>query len=162
MFKSIVLKKGTVIAVLSALALATLSATSVFAAGPTNTPTAATSTQTSTQSLEASWKFELARFQFDSAISARVDRLLDRISARGGKVEIRQERNEKGEKSTTLTDANSLLAKAQAIINSHAGFDATGKVTDQTQATKSMDQLGALLSQFHVDLLYKLRSLLRA
>lgn len=162
MFRNLVLKKGTVIAVLTALTLTMLSVSSVFAAGPTNTPTTAASTQASAQSLEASWKFELARFQFDSAILARVDRMLDGIRSRSLKIEVRSERNEKGEKSTTFTDASALLSKAQAIITSHADFDGTGKVTDQTQAAKAMDQLGALLNQFHVDLLYKLRNLLHA
>ena len=63
MFITLVLKEGT-----------------VFAAGSTNLPTTAASTQADTQNLDANWKAQLARFQLDSAILGRVDHALDRLA----------------------------------------------------------------------------------
>lgn len=159
MLKNLVSKRGTVIATLVALALASFSVTSAFAAGPTKSPATTDSTQAVTQSLEANWKAELSRFQFDSGLLARAERIQDDFSSRKAANRERKEVNANEPKQ--IVNANALLVKAQSIISKHTGFDGTGKVSDQKTAAVSMEQLGGLLSRFH-GMLDALRGLLRS
>ena len=139
----LVVRKVTLIATMSALALAAFSATNVFAAGPTTT---ATSTQAVTTVLAQDWKAEVSAIQYRSEVLSRFDRNSDGVVFHNG-VLIR--RDEQGKDDATLGQKifNLWLTKAEAIVSTHAGFDASGMVTDQAQANKSVQDLSIALNQ---------------
>jgi hypothetical protein len=150
MSKMSLVSKGTVIATVIAMALAAFSATSVFAAGSTTT---AASTQTIVSGLEQSWKLDSSSIQIESAVLNRFDRALDSTSENGNIVN-------RDERSVPMAykDFSLILNKAQAVVSAHAGFDATGAVTDQTQAAKSVQDLSKYLSELRGFYFYQLRS----
>jgi hypothetical protein len=150
MSKMSLVSKGTVIATIIAMTLAAFSATSVFAAGSTTT---ATSTQAVNSGLVQSWKIENASIQFESAVLNRFDRSLDG-TAESGNLVNRDERSVP----MAYKDFSLILNKAQAVVSAHAGFDASGAVTDQTQAAKSVQDLSIYLSQLREAYFYKLRN----
>ena len=53
-----------------------------------------------------------------------------------------------------------VLGKAEALVKNHAGFDASGKIADQTQDTKTVQMLSIYLSQLRSVLFYRLRNLI--
>ena len=140
-------RKVTMIATMFALALGAFSATNVFAAGSTTT---AASTQAVTLNLEKNWKAESSILQNDSLVLDRFDRLIDN---QGGTY--------RDERFTTLAYRNFsvILNKAKGIVSTHAGFDATGIVTDQVQAAKSINDLNRYLSLLRGVLEYRLRNI---
>lgn len=137
MSKISLVRKVTMIATTLALALAAFSATNVFAAGTTTT---ATPTQATTLNLEKSWKAESSAVQVKSEILNRFDRKLDDKVIRGGLI-VR--RDEQGKSDAQLGEIlySMWLGKAEAVVSAHAGFDASGMVTDQAMATKSVQDL---------------------
>ena len=155
MSKVSILSKGTVLATVIALALATVSATSAFAAGSTTT---ATSTQAVSQNLEKNWKAELSSLQFENAFFGRVDRMLDNFGSQAK--DANHAGRTKDNTPMAFRSFSYFLNKAEAIVSTHAGFDASGNVTDQTQATKSVEDLNIYLSQLRGVLIYKLRNII--
>ena len=89
----LVVRKVTLIATMSALALAAFSATNVFAAGPTTT---ATSTQAVTTVLAQDWKAEVSAIQYRSEVLSRFDRNSDGVVFHNG-VLIRRDEQGKDE-----------------------------------------------------------------
>jgi len=152
MSKRFVPLKVAALVTLVAVALASLAVTSAFAAGST---TSATSTQVSTQVLQNSWKSELSQLNLDNVFLSRGDKILVDF----GRRKVHLDRVSGGSE-MTLGAFDSLLTKAQAAAKSHAGFDATGKVTDQTQALKSVQTLGAYLDQLRGTFIYHLRRII--
>lgn|SRR5574341_129315 len=151
MSKLSILWRGTVIATVVALALASFSMTSAFAAGSTTT---ATSIQV--VNLEKNWKAELSAMQFDGVALSRIDRLLDKFSSVRKATDVVE--RSKGE-TPAFKSFSFALSKAEAIGSAHTGFDASGNVTDQPQALKSVQELGSLLNQLRGVLIYRLRNL---
>jgi hypothetical protein len=141
MSKMSLVRKVTMIATVSALALAAFSATNVFAAGSTTT---ATSTQAATAILEKSWKVESSAVKYEAFVLNRADRILDDRFVRNDVVTFADEG--KGEALAGYKFFSLELNKANEILSTHAGFDATGKVTDQAKADKSVQDLGTYLS----------------
>ncbi len=162
MSKMSVFVKGTVIAAVVALAFSSVA----FAKGrtekvPAAPATAASSSQANTQLLQNSWKTEMAWLKFDNAVLSHVEKVLDSILTRLDKV-VRSKRPSDrfaGKFGVTLRDVQALLAKAQAIVAAHAGFDANGAVTDQAQALKSVQALGADLNALRGTLIHRLEHL---
>lgn len=156
MSKMSVFVQGTVIATVVALAFSSVAfAKSRIVKAP---PTAATSTQVNTQFIQSSWKDELAWLNFDNAILSRVDRLVGRIASRFDK-DLNSKRPDDRiptKLEVTVDEVQSLLVKAQAIATAHAGFAANGNVTDQAQAMKSVQSLGADLAALRGTLLHRL------
>jgi hypothetical protein len=153
MSKMSVILKGTVIATVVALALAAFSMTSVFAASSTTT---ATSTQAVNQNLDKNWKAELSALQFDGTVLSRVDRLLEKFGSTRRTADV----VERGKvEPLAFKDFSFVLSKAEAVGSAHTGFDASGSVTDQAQALKSVQELGSLLDQLRGVLIYRLRNL---
>lgn len=151
MSKLSVLWRGTVIATVVALALASFSMTSAFAAGSTTT---ATSIQA--VNLQKNWKAELSAMQFDGVVLSRVDRLLEKFGSTRRTADV----VERGKvEPLAFKDFSFALSKAEAIGSAHTGFDASGNVTDQPQALKSVQELGSLLNQMRGVLIYRLRNL---
>ncbi len=169
MLKKSQLLKGTVIVTLAALALSSFAVTGVFATGigrkAATTPATSrpASTTLSNQALQSDWKSELSRLSFDSAVLRRVDGFIEKITRHlDKKVTVRKEAKHErllDKLDATLKEADALLAKAQAVVSGHAGFDANGTVTDQAQALKSLQQLGADLDQLRGMVIYRLEHL---
>ncbi len=160
MSKMSFLYKGTVIATLVALAFGSIGLTNAFAKGRTvkAAATTATSSQVNATFIQNSWKDELTWLKIDNAVLGRIDRVRGSISKRLDK-DLNNKRADDRFASrldVTLKDIQYLLGKAQALATAHAGFDANGNVTDQAQALKSMQQLGAILSQLRGTLIYRL------
>ncbi len=157
--------KGTVIATVVALAFSSVAFAKERTAKERNVKapaTTATSTpasaQATTQFIQSNWKYELAWLNFDNAILSRVDRLAEGIAHRLDK-DLNSKRSDDrlpARVEMTAQEVQSLLARAQAIATTHAGFDAKGNVTDQTQAMKSVQSLGADLAALRGTLIYRL------
>lgn len=163
MSKMSVFVKGTVIATVVALAFSSVAfAKGRVAKAPTKAPaTTATSSQVNVQFIQNSWKNELAWLNFDNAVLGRVDRVLDGIVRRFDKSLSSKRPDDRigGRLDMTLKDVQVLLSKAQAIATAHAGFDASGKISDQAQALKSVQTLGTILDQLRGTLIYRLEHL---
>ncbi len=156
MSKMSIVVKGTVIATVVALAFSSVAFAKARA--PKAPAAAATSSQESVQVIQSSWKSELAWLNFDSTVLGRIDKVLIGVASRFDK-DLRSKRPDERISSkfvVTLKDVQMLLAKAEAIATTHAGFDANGKVTDQAQALKSVQSLGADLAQLRGTLIYRL------
>ena len=156
MFKNSVVSKGTMVATIVALALAAVSATSVFAAGPTKP--SQTGAQAATALLQNDWKFDASLFKLESAAFNHVDSVLDG-SARQ-RVDVEASARSGKERTRAFITVNMILNKAQALIKTHAGFDATNQVTDQTQAQKTVEQMNVYLNELRDGLLVRLETLI--
>jgi hypothetical protein len=160
MSKMSVFVKGTVIATVVALAFSSVAfAKGRVAKAPATT---ATSSQVNVQFEQNSWKDELAWLKFDNAVLGRIDRVLEGIVGRFDK-DLNSKRPDDrlgGRLGMMLKDTQALLAKAEATATTHAGFDASGKITDQAQALKSVQTLGAILDQLRGTFMFKLEHLL--
>ncbi len=164
MSKLSVFVKSTIIATVIALAFSSVALTNVFAKSPSRKPVApaATTAQVSAKSIQQSWKDELAWLNFDNTVLARIDRALDGVVVRFDKIFRSKRADERlaGRMDAVLKETQSLLSQAQSIVKAHAGFDASGNVTDQTQAMKSVASLGAILNQLRGTLIYQLEHVL--
>ncbi len=154
MSKMSVFVKGSVIAAVIALAFST----AAFARGKNaKSPAApATSSQPSAQFVQNNWKDELAWLKIDNAVLGRIDRVVERVASRldggGGKHPERLS----ARLEATFNETQVLLNRAESVASTHAGFDASGAVTDPSQAMKSMQALGAYLDELRGTLLYRL------
>ncbi len=154
MFKMSLFVKATVIATVVALGLSSVA----FAKGrAAKAPTApATSTPMSAALIQSNWKDELAWLKVDNAVLSRIDRIMERVVSRFDK-DLNSKRPDDrlgGRLERTVIDVQVLLSKAQAVVAAHAGFDASGNVTDPAQALKSMQTLGSYLDDLRGTLLY--------
>jgi uncharacterized protein len=140
-------KKTILIALVAALALATLPVTSAYASGlhdPTNPP--AESTQLSNERLERVW-FRLQRvygrqgqvLNRADGMTERFQNLIDRMNENGKDTTALQAALDAFEEA--LKEAHPVYESAKGIINSHQGFDADGKVTDQEKAVETVKEL---------------------
>ncbi len=145
--------KGTVIATVVALAFSSVAFAKARIAkdrevkAPATTATS-DSAQVSAQSIRSKWRHELAWLNFDNAILSRVDRIAESIAHRSDRDLSSKRPDDRFPTRVEITvdEVQSLLAKAQAIATGHAGFDANSNVTDQAQAMKSVQSLGADLA----------------
>lgn len=149
------LKKSTALALLLAVGMAAFSVSSVFAAGTTP----ATSTAASaTANLQANWNYEVASNAAESNYIFRVDRSLD-LNKLPGDLTTMREDHLFGRDARIMRDANMLLSQENALITAHTGFDASGNVTDQTQATQTEQQLAKLVDYYNGQLYFELRNI---
>ncbi len=152
--------KGSVIAAVIALAFSSVAFAKSRTAKASSTP--ATSTPMSAQLIQNNWKDELSWLKFDNAVLGRLSRIVDRIAARLDK-DLHSKRADdrlSGKLEVTFNEVQLLLGKAQSIASTHAGFDASGNVTDQAQALKSEQQLGAYLDQLRGTFIYRLEHMI--
>ena len=63
---------------------------------------------------------------------------------------------------SNISDARSQHEKAAQILNTHAGFDANGKVTDAAKAAETIKDAGKIMRGIHVELRSIVRDLLQA
>ena len=150
-------KKSTAFALLLTVGMTAASVSPVFAAG--TTPTTSTAT-TAAQGLQANWKSEVASFNSESQYVGQIEQRLTKDS--GGN-EFFSGDNESRNLSTgdarRLKDAQKVLGMENSIIQAHTGFDANGNVTDQTQATQAVQQLGSLVDEFNGQIHYMLKNI---
>ena len=133
-----IFKKTILVALIAALGLASLPFVSVAAQGANDT-TPPPAGQVSNERLEKVWARQLKIYDRMGKVNQVVDKvqkLLDRASAKGKDVSTVQ---------TALDAFKVAIKKAQptyesikGIINSHQGFDASGKVTDPTKAKETI------------------------
>lgn len=130
MQKMSVLAKCTVLALLAALVLSSFPAVTVLAKG-------------NNANLENKWDQLVTNYNRQSInhISAhkQVDHWFETLK--------KSSSSDKAEVAKHLSICNSAIASAGAIVSSHAGFDANGKLVDKAAAQKSIKDLAYYLRQ---------------
>ncbi len=159
MSKMSLIVKATIIATVVALGFSSIA----FAKGRVaKAPAApAASSSESTQLIQSTWKSELSRLNFDQLVLGRLDRIFGLITARLDKHLSSKHPSDRffGRLEMTVNEVETLLSKAESVASTHAGFDASGNVTDQAQAMQSVKALGAYLSELRGTLIYRLEHL---
>ncbi len=145
-----VVSKSTVLATIIALALASISATGVFAAGQMQRKQAVSSAD---QNLVSAWKAELAdlgaaKFMFSAF--AKWDR--EWMESKRTSSNIHDEQRFSSKAALDLREAEMLAA-------THPGFSDTGKVINQSQANATLSKLMTDLHDFRVEVKDKLQAL---
>ena len=140
-----VISRSTVFATIIALALASISATSVFAAGLAR--------RNADQNLTAQWKHELTILNMEKFMDSKV------VKWDTEWLESKQSSTDKAKESRYATSAVVALKQAENIAAKHPGFNAKGEVTDKAQATKTIQSIELDLHQLHMDLVDKLLNL---
>ncbi len=142
-----VVSRSTVFATIVALALASISATSVFAAGLAHRDSQIRSTD---QNLVSDWKSELAALQaakiMDNSIGKRSSEWM----------ETKRSTSDIQQKDRFAAKAAIDLRAAEILAGTHPGFSTTGKVTDRALANKTIQDLMLDLHNFHMDMTDKL------
>jgi hypothetical protein len=152
---SALFKKSTAIALLLAVGMSALSVSSAFAAGAS--PTTSTAAAASAD-LQANWKYEVASNATENNFVNQLDRTLD-LSKSAGDLSALHEDRLFGREARIMRDANMILSKEQALITAHTGFDASGNITDQTQASQTVEQLAQLTDFYNGRLYFELRNI---
>jgi hypothetical protein len=145
-----IFKKTLLIALVAALAAASLPLVSVSAAGESDPPPP--QGQVSGERLERLWAYQLRLYErigngFDrsDAFLERVQELIDKAGANGKDVSDVQAALDAFE--AALKDAHPVYESAKGIINSHQGFDKDGKVTDPEKARETVKAMGEKLKE---------------
>jgi hypothetical protein len=141
-----IFKKTILLALVAALAVASLPFVSVAAQGA-NDPTPPTG-QVSNEKLERVWARQLKLYERmgkTDEFVAKVQGLLDRASANGKDVSAIQSALDAFVESAK--DAKPIYESAKGIINSHQGFDSNGKVTDPAKAKETVQAMGEKLKE---------------
>lgn len=132
----------TLVAVLATLGAASLPLVSVAAQGandPTPPPAAQPSGQITNERLERVWARQLKIYERMGKADQVVDKvqlLIDRATAKGKDASAVQTALDAFK--AALKNAQPTYESIKGIINSHQGFDASGKVTDPTQAKETI------------------------
>ena len=142
-------------ALIVALALAALPLASAYAAAQndTATPPAPQDLATANARLElvfASQKYrvELIGLSIDNAniLFTRAQKLIDRAKSNGKDVSAVQTAFDAYK--AAFENGKPIYAQARAVLDTHTGFDANGKVTDAEQARTTVKSLGGFLKQY--------------
>jgi hypothetical protein len=142
--------RSTVFATIIAVALASISVSSVFAASPGQT----TNRQhIADQNLSSQWKLELIALQMDKLMSN------DMVKWFREWIATTPSSADKAKENKFAISADSALLQAEAIAGKHAGFDAKGTVTDREQAAATLRSIEADIHNFHMDFVNKLENL---
>ena len=141
------LKKTILFALAAALGVASLPFASVAAAGADD-PSVPPQGELTNERLEKIWARQLKAYEkFGRAedFVAKVQQLIDRAGQNGKDVSGVQAALAAFEEA--LKDAKPIYASANGIVNSHQGFDASGKVTDPAKAKETVQEMGAKLKE---------------
>lgn len=145
-------KKVFLVAMITALGLASLPAMSVYALGQSDPSTPTAPGQVSTDRLEQIWAKEQERYdrwgKFFDNVDARISKaqeLIDKAKANGKDVSALQAALDAF--SGAVKQAKPIYESGKGVIVSHQGFDANGKVTDQTKAIGTVKDLGGKLKE---------------
>lgn len=135
------------VAALASLGVASLPFVSVSAAG-SNDPTPPPQGEVSNEKLEKIWARQLRLYEKmgkTEDLIAKAQQLIDRTGQNGKDVSAVQAALDAFEDATK--DATAVYESPQGIINSHAGFDANGNVTDPEQAKETVHAMGEKLKE---------------
>ena len=143
-------KKTVLIAMVAALALASLPLMSASAAPATDDPPP--QRELSAERLEKVWARQLRLYEkigngyerSDNFVE-KVQMLIDKASANGKDVTAIQAALDAFEEA--IKDAHPVYESAKGIINSHQGFDNEGKVTDIEKAKETVQSMGEKLKE---------------
>lgn len=149
MLKSSIVVKAVVLAVVAALAMSSLALAKSL---PKKAPKAAAAAPAAAVMLQSSWKEEQLVLRIDSFVLVRIDRFLDRV----GQFSKRPADRYAGRLGLTIRGVQTLIARAQALVSAHAGFDASGTVTDAATAQKTVSQLSQILNLLRGSFVYRL------
>lgn len=146
-------KKMILIALVAALSVAALPATSVYASGLNDdTAPPERTNEMNGERLEKKWARQQKNYE-------RIGKFFDRAETLTGRIQTLIEKaNEKGLDTAAvqaaldafneaLRDAHPIYESAKGIINSHQGFDDEGKVTDREKAIETVKSLGEKLRE---------------
>ena len=146
-----IFKKTVSIAMVAALAVASLPLVSVSAAGRFDDPPPP-ERELSGERLEQIWARQFRVYEkignaFDraDAFVEKVQMLIDKASANGKDVSAVQAALDDFEQA--LKDAHPIYESAKGIINSHQGFDDDGNVTDIEKAKETVKSMGGKLRE---------------
>lgn len=143
----ILFKKTVLLGLVAALGVASLPFVSASAAGAYD-PTTPPKGEMTDERLEKIWAKQLRVYEkignTEKAIG-KAQQLIDRIAQNGKDVSAVQAALDAF--ADAVDDAKPIYDSAQAIIDSHAGFDADGKVTDSEQAKETVRAMGEKLKE---------------
>lgn len=140
-------KKTILLALIAAMGLASLPFVSVSAAGA-NDPTPPPQGELTDERLEKIWAHQLRLYEKmgkTEAFIGKVQQLIDRAGENGKDVLAVQAALDAF--ADAVEEAKPIYASAQGIVDSHAGFDANGKVTDSAQAQETVRAMGEKLKE---------------
>lgn len=140
-------KKTILLALVAALGVASLSFVSVSAAGAKD-PTPPPQGELTDERLEKIWAKQLHLYEKmgkTEEFIGKVQQLIDRAAQNGKDVSAVQAALDAFK--DAVDDAKPIYESAQAIIDSHAGFDSNGKVTDSEQAKETVRAMGEKLKE---------------
>jgi len=143
----ILFKKTILLAVIAALGVASLPFVSVSAAG-TNDPAPPPQGELTNERLEKIWANQLRAYEKmgkTEKFIGKIQQLIDRAGQNGKDVSAVQAALDAFE--DAIKDAKPVYESAQAIIDSHAGFDANGKVTDSEKAKETVRAMGEKMKE---------------
>ena len=142
----VLFKKTILLALVAALGVASLASISVSAAGAKE-PTPPPQGELTDERLEKIWAKQLHLYEkmgkTDEFIG-KVQGLIDRAAQNGKDVSAVQAAL--AAFAAAVDDAKPVYESAQAIIDSHAGFVANGKVTASEQAQETVRAMGGKLN----------------
>lgn len=145
-------KKVFLVAMIAALGLAALPGANVYALGQAEPSTPTAPGQMATDRLEQIWSREQAAYNrwgkfFDNADArtSKAQELIDKAKANGKDVSALQAALDA--LSNAVKKAKPIYESGKGVIASHQGFDADGKVTDQTKAIETVRDLGGKLRE---------------
>jgi hypothetical protein len=130
MSKISIFSKAIAFAILIALVLASLPATSVVAKG-------------NNQDLEEKWDQLVTNYNTQSSNHNAAHKWVDHWLKKHKKISA----SDRAEVEKHLAICNSAIMSAGAIVTRHTGFDANGKVTERASALKSINDLSYFLRQ---------------
>ncbi len=156
MFKTSMISKSTILATIVALALASVSATSVFAASTISAGTKATPNATATgQNLTSDWKAEMQTLHEAEFTLGLISKWHLNWLKTGVNISATDKTLAEKYMSTYASD----LSTANSLAASHVGFSNTGVAIDNVKAKQSVDTLSTQLHDLHAMLIAKILSL---
>jgi DNA-binding transcriptional MerR regulator len=145
-----IFKKTLLIALVAALAVASLPLVSASAAGLDDPKPP--QGQASNERLEKVWARQLRLyekigngFERDEEFTDRVQKLIDRAKENGKDISAVQAALDAFE--AALKGAHPVYESGKGTINSHQGFDENGKVTDPEKAKETLQAMGEKLKE---------------
>lgn len=143
----ILFKKTVLLALVAALGVGSLSAFGVSAAG-TNDPNPPPQGEMTNERLEQIWSKQLRVYEIlgkTEEFIGKARQLTDHAAQNGKDISAVQAALEAF--ANAAKDAKPIYESAQSIVDSHAGFDAGGKVTDAEQAKETVRAMGEKLKE---------------
>jgi hypothetical protein len=149
-----ILKKLVLSVLAAVLVLTAFPMTSVYAAGNSDPSTPPKDGQISNERLERVWARQQKLYErlgrlFDNndSLLERAQKLIDKAKENGKDVAALQAALDAFE--AAIKDARPTYESVKGIINSHQGFDHTGKVTDAEKAKATVQEMNSKLQMIH-------------